>query len=284
MPEIETKAPAYQWYARDFEADEAVKLMTLEEEGAYRRLLDHQWLHGSIPADLKAIAAICKNMPARRMKAMWAAISPCFHPVAGDATRLQNRRMERDRIKAQEFRDEQSKKGKHGATERWKREAERKLADSRGNGTGISAGNAQAMAGDWPDDGSAVCSLQSASALHQPPPGGPVAEMLLDRVPDTHRGDLLALLERVPDPTAWAAESNAALDGMPGHFTVTPVQLANAVRDFNANGGDPSLRLFRGYLRDASATRTENQRPQRGKRTPPGQYDYTPTTEPVKVQ
>lgn len=52
MANDKQKAPAYQWFPKDYDIDEAVKLMTYEEEGIYRRLLDHQWLHGGIPGDI----------------------------------------------------------------------------------------------------------------------------------------------------------------------------------------------------------------------------------------
>lgn len=91
------KQPWYPWFARDFNADEPVLLMTLEEEGAYRRLLDHQWLHGSIPDDVKALGVICKNTPPARMQKLWAAIAGCF--TASDHGRLVNARLERVREK-----------------------------------------------------------------------------------------------------------------------------------------------------------------------------------------
>ena len=49
------KAPAYLWYPKDYLADANTVLMSLEEEGAYRRLLDYCWLEGSIPGDMKAM-------------------------------------------------------------------------------------------------------------------------------------------------------------------------------------------------------------------------------------
>jgi hypothetical protein len=48
MSQDKQKPPAYQWYPKDYESDEAVRLMTYEQEGIYRRLLDHQrapWQH-----------------------------------------------------------------------------------------------------------------------------------------------------------------------------------------------------------------------------------------------
>lgn len=112
------KAPAYQWYPRDFAADEPVILMTLEEEGAYRRLLDHQWLHGSIPDDIKALATICKGVSVARMKSIWAAVGPCFMP-ADQPGRLVNQRLERARVDLDEFREDRRINGKLGADRRW---------------------------------------------------------------------------------------------------------------------------------------------------------------------
>lgn len=108
------KSPSYAWYPRDFAADEPVVLMTLEEEGAYRRLLDHQWLHESIPSDLRQIAAICKGVPLSRMRQLWSALQVCFVPSEKDADRLVNPRMERQRKRAEEYRRNQSQNGKRG--------------------------------------------------------------------------------------------------------------------------------------------------------------------------
>ena len=96
--------------ARDFAADEPVILMSLEEEGAYRRLLDHQWSHGSIPDDMKQLAAICKGASVARMKSIWAAVSPCFMP-ADEPGRLVNQRLERVRQEAERFRAEDIARG-----------------------------------------------------------------------------------------------------------------------------------------------------------------------------
>jgi len=52
------KAPAFQFYAGDYLSSSRVTLMTLEEEGAYVRLLCHCWLSGSIPKDPEQIARL----------------------------------------------------------------------------------------------------------------------------------------------------------------------------------------------------------------------------------
>ena len=45
------KSPAFQFYPSDYTSSQRVRLLTLEEEGAYINLLCSCWLHGSIPAD-----------------------------------------------------------------------------------------------------------------------------------------------------------------------------------------------------------------------------------------
>jgi len=49
------KAPAYQWYPRDYIASTRVTMMSLPEEAIYRRLLDYCWLEGSIDANPERI-------------------------------------------------------------------------------------------------------------------------------------------------------------------------------------------------------------------------------------
>jgi uncharacterized protein YdaU (DUF1376 family) len=117
----ENKVPAYPWYPRDFAADEPVQLMSLEEEGAYRRLLDHQWLHGSIPDDISSLAKICKNIPVRRMKKIWSSIEGCFSPT-DEPARLQNRKLERIRLDRSRFIQQQRESGSRGGHKRWDNE------------------------------------------------------------------------------------------------------------------------------------------------------------------
>lgn len=52
------KSPAFQFYPKDWISDAKVCELSLEEEGAYIRLLSHCWLEGSIPADPARCARI----------------------------------------------------------------------------------------------------------------------------------------------------------------------------------------------------------------------------------
>ena len=52
------KLPWFPLYVYDWLTDETVQCMTLEQQGAYLRLLMSQWIEGSIPADEKEIAKL----------------------------------------------------------------------------------------------------------------------------------------------------------------------------------------------------------------------------------
>jgi uncharacterized protein YdaU (DUF1376 family) len=128
MSQDKQKPPAYQWYPKDYESDEAVRLMTYEQEGIYRRLLDHQALHGSIPSDTSQIALLVPKVPRARFLKLWPMIATKF-PVGADS-RLVNRRLERSQREYAEYLAAQSDNGKKGAEKRWHR-------DSTANGTAI---------------------------------------------------------------------------------------------------------------------------------------------------
>lgn len=55
---MSNKSPAFQWYPKDILSSVRVQMMSLAEEGAYRRLLDFCWINGWIPNDAKKIANI----------------------------------------------------------------------------------------------------------------------------------------------------------------------------------------------------------------------------------
>lgn len=92
--EKKNKAPAFQFYVKDYLTDHDVVLMTLEQQGAYVRLLCHQWLEGSIPADQEILARLL-TVSRSRMKVIWAGIGMKFRD-AGDG-RLANERLTRSK-------------------------------------------------------------------------------------------------------------------------------------------------------------------------------------------
>lgn len=118
------KAPSYPWYVRDYAEDEAVKLMTYEQEGVYRRLLDHQWFHGGLPSDINQVAQLVpKVAPKRFKKDIWPAMQAKFELTEG---RLINPKLERVRADVAAFKRQRSEAGKAGAATRWAKDGEPK--------------------------------------------------------------------------------------------------------------------------------------------------------------
>lgn len=120
------KRPAYQWYPADADTDEVFRLMTYEQEGVYRRLLDHQWNEGSIPADPQVLASLLPKMPRDRFVEIWPLISAKFRPRGSD--RLVNDRLEVQRRQ----RDKYVRTQKANVRKRWDKS---KMQPKSGNTT-----------------------------------------------------------------------------------------------------------------------------------------------------
>jgi len=102
------KAPAFQWYPKDIITSARVAVMTLEEEGAYRRALDFCWLNKFLPADTKKLAMIigkgCSIEIAEIVKEM-------FEEKDG---KLSHERLDAERLKQEQYREKQIENGKKG--------------------------------------------------------------------------------------------------------------------------------------------------------------------------
>lgn len=109
------KAPAFMFYPKDYTSDEHVQAMSLEQEGAYLRLLLHGWLHRGIPTDLSTLARICR-VPRSKMARLWPGVAPCFKEA--EPGRLVNPRQEKERAKQEAHRAERSRSGRKGAESR----------------------------------------------------------------------------------------------------------------------------------------------------------------------
>lgn len=100
------KPPAFQFYAADFLVDARVKLMSLEERGAYVTLLAHAWIEGPLPRELPRLAKLC-DVSVADMERIWPAIAPCW--AAADDS-ITNPRLEKERQKQAQYRKQQSHK------------------------------------------------------------------------------------------------------------------------------------------------------------------------------
>lgn len=121
--------PAFQLYPKDFECDEAVRLMSCEQIGAYIQLLCCHWREGSVPADVGKLALLVRLPGPHFARKVWPAVSPCFVP--GPEGRLINPRMDRDRQRLEAHRAERSESGKRGNEARWHKPGQRRAPQQR---------------------------------------------------------------------------------------------------------------------------------------------------------
>lgn len=136
---MDTKAPAFMVYPKDFLSDEKVELMTNQEVGCYWKLLCRQWLEGSIPADIPKIAKLVGE-DGSAMAQLWTAIGSCFVEAPGKPGRLVNARLEEERRKQELHRKERSQSGSKGAKARWEKRSGEHTED--GTVTGSANGSA----------------------------------------------------------------------------------------------------------------------------------------------
>jgi|GEM_PF-3286476 len=108
-----SKAPAYQYYASDF--DSATADWTNEEVGIYQRLLNYQWINGELPGDIDRLARIVR-LSSKKFTKRWQIISKKF--IFSDTKNFQNVRLEEERDKQRKYRESQTEKSKLGVKAR----------------------------------------------------------------------------------------------------------------------------------------------------------------------
>lgn len=115
MPTI-NGAPAFQFYASDWLADANVKLLTLEETGAYIEAIAVCWREGSIPADPVMLSRIigkgCSTDVATNVQRLFNI--RCADECSG-VERLKHKRLESEREKQRKRSEQQAAAGKRSA-------------------------------------------------------------------------------------------------------------------------------------------------------------------------
>ena len=162
-----TTSPAFQFYPKEFLSSAKVIAMTATERGVYITLLSIQWLDGSLPDDLAALARLV-GINAKAFAKMWPHnLARCF--TARHGGRLVNERLERERKKQAEFRQKQATNAAKG----W---------DSRKDATASpphQSGNA--LRSPISDLQSPISDLQSADTQSAPVVNDPHQGLPLDR-------------------------------------------------------------------------------------------------------
>lgn len=162
-----SRYPAFQWYPADYLSDYKTARLSLEEDGAYRLVLDHMW-HDSdeqcvFPLNYSALGGIwhvCPEDAERILDTLMAPGVALFKIVKrgrGSARTeyLLSKRLQSVVDTMRAYSDKQSAAGKKGAGRRWSR------GDSNPNGTPIEV--------PMGSDGSSLCTLPSSSSADQTP-------------------------------------------------------------------------------------------------------------------
>ncbi len=83
--------PWFPFYYTDFFGSERVMVMDNEQIGCYLRLLSHQWIEGSVPADEERLLLVM-CVTADGFKRVWPRVKLCFPPMR-NKKRLRNKRL-----------------------------------------------------------------------------------------------------------------------------------------------------------------------------------------------
>jgi hypothetical protein len=115
------KPPAFQWYPRDCDTDENVRMMDDSEFGFYVRCLNHSWVNDGLPVSLEDVARII-GRPLARVEKYWVRVGNCFVVIDN---RLRNLKQEAQRTEYEAF----QKKRRNAAIIRW----DKPIVDSKSN-------------------------------------------------------------------------------------------------------------------------------------------------------
>ena len=108
------KAPAFQFYPKDWLTDPDVVCMSMGQRGAYITLICYCWKEDKLPNNPDYIRKLLGNIP--KWKTLWNGIKHKFE-IQGDY--LVHPRLEEERIKQEEYRKKKSNAGKKGMKKRW---------------------------------------------------------------------------------------------------------------------------------------------------------------------
>jgi len=120
------RSPAFQFYPQDWLASAKVAEMTLEEEGAYIRLICYCWMTGSIPADparcAKMVGKGCTVEVATAVQLAFNQISTTLQPNVNQTStsdqRMTHERLEKEREKQDRHREKSAFGGRQSAKSR----------------------------------------------------------------------------------------------------------------------------------------------------------------------
>lgn len=107
---------SYMWSVKDWRSDDVYRLLSTEQKGAYRELIDECWVQKRIPNDQTLLARIA-GLTVAAFKRLWKLIKDKFEEIDGGQW-LRSRRLELDRGRLDGIRSLRSKAGKVSAQKR----------------------------------------------------------------------------------------------------------------------------------------------------------------------
>lgn len=130
------KDPAFLFYATTWLQSGEVNSMTLEQQGAYVRLLCFAWLHGSIPADREEISGLIGLAcdPAAFDRIWRGRLVRVWVEMPGTPGRLINERQEHERQERASRAEEMRARGQAGGKQSAKQRASGTQADDEADG------------------------------------------------------------------------------------------------------------------------------------------------------
>lgn len=133
MPQPD-RAPAFQFYPRDFLSDPNVLAMDNQQIGVYTKLLCICWMQDGMPDDAAALARMVGESE-EWMTTAGVAVLACFKTAKGGArgarggARLHHPRLMAERKRQIDRRKERSEAGKKGNQKRWQDQQDTSLSD-----------------------------------------------------------------------------------------------------------------------------------------------------------
>lgn len=109
------RPPSYQEYATDVLANEQFNDMGLEERGLWHTMRLQCWANNSVPRDPARLARVLHLDYDAVKRAMTRNVMASFAPQPGDQERLMCPELEKYRAAKEQYRQEQSERGKKGA-------------------------------------------------------------------------------------------------------------------------------------------------------------------------
>lgn len=143
-----TKAPAFQFYPKDFLSSSKVDRMSMTERGIYITLLSFCWLDGSLPTDVGQLARLVRIREPQFNRIWNGALSECFTEKDG---RLINPRLERERRAQADYRRRQKDNAVKGWQGRRNATALPRSDPSHQSGNALQSASASASAVPTPN-------------------------------------------------------------------------------------------------------------------------------------